>query len=108
MPGRLAGTYNAPLAGMGCALKDGPALVPALADGFFGDLAMDDVEAVLAEAGRMAGDIIAPLKRVGDPKGVVFKEGAVPPAPGWKEAYDAWRKGGWNGLAARSQWGGQG
>ena len=22
-----------------------------------------------------------------------------PPPPGWKEAYDAWRKGGWNGLA---------
>ena len=108
MPGRLSVTYNAPLADMGFALKYGTALVPALADGFFGDLAMDDVEAVLAEAGRMAGEIIAPLNRVGDQNGVTFKDGAVTTAPGWKEAYDAWRKGGWNGLAAPSQWGGQG
>ena len=75
---------------------------------FFGDLTMDDIEAVLTEAGRMAGEVIAPLDRVGDRVGATFKDGAVVTAPGWKEAYHGWCKGGWNGLASPSEWGGQG
>ena len=69
---------------------------------------MDDIEAVLTEAGRMAGEVIAPLDRVGDRVGATFKDGAVVTAPGWKEAYRGWCKGGWNGLASPSEWGGQG
>ena len=68
---------------------------------------MDEVEAVLAEAGRFAGEVIAPLNRVGDTFGTPFKDGVVTTAPGWKEAYSAWRGGGWNGLAAPAEWGGQ-
>jgi len=101
-------TYRAPLADMDFALKYGAALLPALEQGFFGDLTMDDVDAVLAEAGRMAAEVIAPLNRVGDRAGATFKDGVVTTAPGWKEAYDAWRKGGWNGLASPAEWGGQG
>ena len=101
-------TYRAPLADMDFALKYGAALLPALEQGFFGDLTMDDVDAVLAEAGRVAAEVIAPLNRVGDQAGANFKDGVVTTAPGWKEAYDAWRKGGWNGLASPAQWGGQG
>ena len=101
-------TYHAPLADMSFALKYGAALLPALEQGFFGDLGMDDVEAVLAEAGRMAGEVIAPLNPVGDRQGTTFKDGAVTTAPGWKEAYRAWCKGGWNGVTAPAEWGGQG
>jgi acyl-CoA dehydrogenase len=101
-------TYHAPLADMGFALKYGAALTPALEQGFFGDLSMDDVEAVLAEAGRIAAEVIAPLNRVGDLSGTTFKDGAVTTAPGWKEAYRAWCEGGWNGLASPVEWGGQG
>ena len=101
-------TYRAPLADMDFALKYGAALLPALEQGFFGDLTMDDVDAVLAEAGRVAAEVIAPLNRVGDQAGACFKDGVVTTAPGWKQAYDAWRKGGWNGLASPAEWGGQG
>jgi 3-(methylsulfanyl)propanoyl-CoA dehydrogenase len=101
-------TYQAPLADMGFALKYGAALLPALEEGFFGDLTIDDVEAVLNEAGRMAGEIIAPLNRVGDQQGTAFKDGVVTTAPGWKEAYHAWYRAGWNGLASPTEWGGQG
>jgi acyl-CoA dehydrogenase len=101
-------TYRAPLTDMGFALKYGASLLPALEAGFFGDLAMDDVEAVLAEAGRMAAEVIAPLDRVGDQVGATFKDGIVTTAPGWKEAYRAWCQGGWNGLASPTAWGGQG
>jgi acyl-CoA dehydrogenase len=100
-------TYQAPLADMGFALKYGAELTAALEEGFFGELTMDDVEAVLGEAGRIAGEVLAPLNRVGDREGVTFKDGAVTTAPGWKEAYKTWRQGGWNGLVAESEWGGQ-
>ena len=66
-------TYHAPLADMGFALKYGAALAPALEEGFFGDLTMDDVEAVLAEAGRFAGEVIAPLNRIGDRYGTTVQ-----------------------------------
>ena len=100
-------TYQAPLADMGFALKYGAGLTAALEEGFFGELTMDDVEAVLGEAGRIAGEVLAPLNRIGDREGVTFKDGAVTTAPGWKEAYKTWRKGGWNGLVAETEWGGQ-
>ncbi len=101
-------TYQAPLADMGYALKHGAALSAALEQGFFGDLSMDDIDAVLTEAGRVASEIIAPLNRVGDLNGTIFKDGAVTTAPGWKEAYRTWCHGGWNGLASPAEWGGQG
>jgi acyl-CoA dehydrogenase len=101
-------TYQAPLADIGFALKHGAALKSALDDGVFGDLTEDVVDAVLAEAGRLAGAVIAPLNRVGDTVGVTFKDGVVTTAAGWKDAYTTWRNGGWNGLAAPTDWGGQG
>ena len=47
-------TYRAPLADIGSALKHAAPLLPAIEQGLFGDLALDDVEAMLAEAGRFA------------------------------------------------------
>jgi alkylation response protein AidB-like acyl-CoA dehydrogenase len=100
-------TYQAPLADIGFALKYGASLKAAIEQGLFGELTLDDVDTVLTEAGRFAGGVIAPLNRVGDKFGTPFKDGAVTTAPGWKEAYKAWRSGGWNGLAAPAAWGGQ-
>jgi acyl-CoA dehydrogenase len=99
--------YQAPLADIGFALKYGASLKAAIEQGLFGELTLDDVDAVLTEAGRFAGGVIAPLNRAGDKFGTPFKDGAVTTAPGWKEAYKAWRSGGWNGLAAPAAWGGQ-
>ena len=101
-------TYQAPLADMSFASKFGAGLLPVLEEGLFGDLTMDDIEAVLTEAGRMAGEVIAPLDRVGDRVGATFKDGTVVTAPGWKEAYHGWCKGGWNELASPSEWAARG
>ncbi len=101
-------TYHAPLPDMSFALKYGASLLSALEEDFLGELTIDDVEAVLSEAGRMAAEVIGPLDRVGDRVGASIKDGVVTTAPGWKDAYDAWRKGGWNGLASPVDWGGQG
>jgi alkylation response protein AidB-like acyl-CoA dehydrogenase len=100
-------TYRAPVGDIAFTLKHGAGLSEALAAGLYGDLTEDVVDAVLAEAGRFATDIIAPLNTIGDRHGTPFKDGAVTTPPGWKEAYRSWSSAGWNGLAAPAQWGGQ-
>jgi alkylation response protein AidB-like acyl-CoA dehydrogenase len=101
-------SYRAPVADIGFALKHAAGLSQALADGLFPDLSESDIDAVLEEAGRIATDVIAPLNRIGDQHGTPFKDGVVTMPPGWKEAYHAWAGAGWNGLAAPTEWGGQG
>ncbi|MGN6747074.1 MAG: acyl-CoA dehydrogenase, partial [Xanthobacteraceae bacterium] len=101
-------TYRAPLADIGSALKHATTLVPAIEQGLFGELGIEDIDAIVAEAGRFAGEVIAPLNRVGDTFGTRFKDGSVFTAPGWKEAYRSWRLAGWNAVTAPPQWGGQG
>jgi acyl-CoA dehydrogenase len=100
-------TYKAPLADITFALKHGASLTSAIEQGLFGELTLDDIDAILAEAGRFAEEVIAPLNRAGDKFGTPFKDGVVTTAPGWKDAYRAWQSGGWNGLAAPLDFGGQ-
>ena len=99
-------TYLAPVADIAFALKHAAGF-ETVAGQIYGDLGGDLVDAVLAEAGRFATEVLAPLNTIGDRVGATFKDGAVATPPGWKDAYRAWTAGGWNGLAAPAQWGGQ-
>jgi acyl-CoA dehydrogenase len=101
-------TYRAPVADIATALKYAAGLKDALSEGLYGDLDEETIDSVIAEAGRYASDVIAPLNKVGDKFGTPFKNGHVTTPPGWKEAYTAWARAGWNGLAAPADWGGQG
>lgn len=101
-------SYRAPVADIAFALKHGAGMGEALNTGLYGELSSEDVDAVLAEAGRFASDVIAPLNRVGDEFGTPFKDGRVTMPPGWTEAYRDWAASGWNGLASPAEWGGQG
>jgi 3-(methylsulfanyl)propanoyl-CoA dehydrogenase len=101
-------TYRAPLADIGSALKHAATLAPAIEQGLFGELGLDDIDAIVGEAGRFATEVIAPLNRIGDTFGTRFSDGKVTTAPGWKEAYRNWRLGGWNAVTAPAEWGGQG
>jgi butyryl-CoA dehydrogenase len=100
-------TYRAPVADIIATLKDAAGLEQAIASGLYGDLTLDDVQAILDEAGKFAADRIAPLNTVGDKHGTPFKDGAVTTAPGWKEVYTDWAAAGWNGLMADADYGGQ-
>jgi len=80
----------------------------AIAEGLYGDLTPDLVETILEEAGKFANEAIAPLNRVGDQRGAVFKDGAVTMPPGFKEVYRAWSEAGWNALPGPAEYGGQG
>jgi alkylation response protein AidB-like acyl-CoA dehydrogenase len=100
-------TYRAPVSDIAFTLKHSAGFGKALEDGLYGDLDAATVEAVLEEAGKFAGDVIAPLNRVGDQFGTPFKDGKVTMPPGWKEAYTSWAAAGWNGLASPADFGGQ-
>jgi alkylation response protein AidB-like acyl-CoA dehydrogenase len=100
-------TYRAPLSDIAFALKHAAGMKAGLAEGLYGDLDEETVDSILAEAGRFAADVIAPLNRAGDKFGTPFKDGAVTTPPGWKEAYTAWAAAGWNGLVAPADFGGQ-
>ena len=91
-------TYRAPVADIAFTLKHAAGLNRALADGLYGDLTEDLIDAVLEEAGRYASEVIAPLNPVGDRHGTPFKDGRITMPPGWKEAYRDWATAGWNGA----------
>ncbi|MBK1726809.1 acyl-CoA dehydrogenase [Halorhodospira neutriphila] len=64
--------------------------------------------AVLEEAGRLAGEVWAPLNRAGDRQGCRLEDGRVRLPEGFADAYRAFVDGGWNGIGADPQRGGQG
>src|SRR3569833_2402631 len=100
-------TYRTPVSDTAFALKHTSGLKEAVAEGLYGDMDEDTIDAVLEEAGKFASVVIAPLYSVGDKFGTPFKDGAVTTPPGWKEAYTSWAAAGWTGLAAPSEFGGQ-
>ena len=63
---------------------------------------------ILEEAGKLARDVLAPLNQEGDKFGARLTDAGVVAAPGFAEAYGAFRDGGWMGLAFPGEWGGQG
>ena len=69
---------------------------------------LDTVEAVLEEAGRFAGGVLAPINWLGDRKGVQVVDQAVQVPPEFTEAYGKFAEGGWPGIAANPDFGGQG
>jgi len=100
--------YRAPVDEIAHTLKSVAGLRKALEAQRFGDLGEDLVDAILAEAGRFSSDEIAPLNEIGDKHGAVLKDGAVTTPPGWKDLYQSWIAGGWNGLTGPEEFGGQG
>jgi acyl-CoA dehydrogenase len=76
-------------------------------DGLLDDLGEDLVEAILSEAGRFATEEIAPLAEVGDRQGARIADGKVTTPDGWRDLYRNWIAGGWNGLTAPKEFGGQ-
>jgi alkylation response protein AidB-like acyl-CoA dehydrogenase len=73
-----------------------------------GDVTLDVIDQVLAEAGRLSSERWAPLDRPGDRAGAVMENGTVRLPDGFKEAYEAFAAGGWNGVAAPAEHGGMG
>ncbi len=68
----------------------------------------DLLSAVLEEAGKLAGEVLAPLNYPGDQQGARLDADGVKAADGFGAAYAQFIAGGWNGLGAPQEFGGQG
>ena len=74
----------------------------------FRELSSDLIKAVVAEGGRLASEVMAPLNEVGDAHGCELNDGEVTTPPGFKEAFAQLTQGGWLGLSGNPAFGGQG
>ncbi|MBT5572125.1 MAG: acyl-CoA dehydrogenase, partial [Alphaproteobacteria bacterium] len=100
--------YNAPVQDMQFILEhlcdmDGIREFPA-----FAETTDDLVEAILTESARFTRDVIAPLNQIGDQQGSSLADGVVTTPDGFKEAYQAFVEGGWNGTPFEAEYGGMG
>jgi acyl-CoA dehydrogenase len=100
--------YRAPVDEIAHTLKKIAGLDDALAQGHFGNLSDDLVDAILEEAGKFATTRVAPLLEVGDKHGTPLKDAEVTMPPGWKDVYGEWIASGWNALTGKEEFGGQG
>ena len=64
--------------------------------------------AILDEAGKFAGEVIAPLNRVGDTQGVKIEGDSIRTPDGFADAYQLFVDNQWLSLAQNPQYGGQG
>ena len=101
-------SYQAPLQDMIFVLEDlcgleGLSQLPGLEDA-----TTDTVAAILEEAAKFAGEVLAPLNSTGDEAGLGFEAGEVTTPEGWKEAYQQLVEMGWNSPTAAPEHGGMG
>ncbi|MBN9064270.1 MAG: acyl-CoA dehydrogenase C-terminal domain-containing protein [Rhizobiales bacterium] len=75
----------------------------------FADASPDVIEAVLSEGGKLCEEVLAPLNIIGDREGCArADDGSVKTPKGFKDAYRQYCEGGWGGLSAPAEYGGQG
>ena len=102
-------TYQAPVKDMLFCMKELAGLEPMTQWPGLRDLDMDTVRAVLEESARFVESVVAPLNWAGDQHPSSFETGSgVTTTPGFKQAFQQFAAGGWQGLQHSVEHGGQG
>ncbi|MFZ5520097.1 MAG: acyl-CoA dehydrogenase C-terminal domain-containing protein [Pseudomonadota bacterium] len=100
--------YKAPLRDMRFLLNevfDYPGHYAKLPNG--GEASPDMVDAILEGCATFCEEVLAPLNLPGDLEGCHFDNGEVRTPKGFKEAYEQYAAGGWQGLSHPKEYGGQ-
>jgi len=100
--------FTAPIEDISYALWEVAGLDGLAALPVHGEVTPDLVDAVLAEAGRLAEEVVFPLNQSGDREGCRLENGVVRTPAGFPEAYRRFIEGGWTGISADPDYGGQG
>lgn len=75
----------------------------------FAEATPDLVEAILAQAAKLCEETLLPLNQLGDREGCTLgQDKSVATPKGFEQAYCAFAEGGWIGLSADPEFGGQG
>jgi len=101
-------TYIAPLDDMRFVLKHLAGLPEIATFAGFEEAEPELVEAILIEAARFAGEVLAPLNATGDHQGCRWTDGKVATPDGFPAAYRQFIEAGWHGMPASPDIGGQG
>jgi len=100
--------YNAPVTDILFTMKAIAGLEDLAGLPRYADATPETVQAILEEAGKFAGEVLAPLNVVGDREGSKLENGVVRTPTGSKEAYRSFAEAGWNAVAFDPDYGGQG
>lgn len=99
--------YRAPVRDLAFSLTAIAGVEQLEATGAFPDFDLDLMNAVLEAGGSFSEEVLAPLNRPGDLAGAKYANGSVTAAPGFADAYQQFAAGGWTGLTASIESGGQ-
>ncbi|HKY91960.1 MAG TPA: acyl-CoA dehydrogenase C-terminal domain-containing protein, partial [Nevskiaceae bacterium] len=101
--------YKAPLRDMRFLLNevfDYPTHYAGLTNGKDAD--PDTVASILEECAKLCEEVLAPINLSGDQEGCHLENGEVRTPKGFKDAYEQYVAGGWQGLSHPQEYGGQG
>ncbi len=100
--------YRAPLKDIGFVLHELIGEADLTACPAYAEFTGEVLDTVLQEAGRFAEQVLDPLYQSADREGARWSEEGVTTPAGFKEAYRQYCEGGWSGLRASAEYGGQG
>ena len=101
-------SYQAPLDDIRFLLNDVHDIAQLSALPGFEEATPDVIDAVLTEGAKLCEEVLFPINQVGDAEGCRYENGAVSTPSGFREAYQQYASGGWTGIAASPEYGGQG